>query len=250
MYYLTLSSYHIDEGMRLYYRKKAEWATKLLEDQLDKYDTYIEQPGYTLGVDFPSLIAQFRKSLNYFEELGDQEIQANILVGIIMGYSELDDTEQFEENSAKLKKLFTDIDEIYPVFLLSIYKMNDLLYTGDIEVAKDIELELIQLISRRKNDNVLGLIASTMATNYRERGRWALAIEYYLKSLEVFSQTVDPEMVSRINFHLGVSYENLGMNSKAAESYLKSIGLLEAIQDSSNLLNPQLSLGIISNGGH
>ena len=237
MYYLTLSSFHTDGEMRRYYRKKAQWLTRQLTDQMEKYDIYTEIPGYSLGEEYLSLIDQFNISYDHFEKLGDIEMQANILMGISYFNYQLGNMEEANTINEKVKLFFTEIDEIYPVFLLSIYKMNNLIESGKISEAKEIEFELIDLVARRENDNVLGLIASTMATNYRERGRWVLAIEYYIKSLEVFGGEDDLELLARIQFMLGISYENLNMNSKAADSYARSITALKELNDTINLYN-------------
>jgi two-component system, NtrC family, sensor kinase len=237
MYYLTLSSFHTDGEMRRYYRKKAQWLTRQLDDQMEKYDIYTEIPGYSLGEEYLSLIDQFNISYDHFEKLGEIEMQANILMGISYFNYQLGNMEEANAINEKVKLFFTEIDEIYPVFLLSIYKMNNLIESGKITEAREIEFELIDLVARRENDNVLGLIASTMATNYREKGRWVLAIEYYIKSLEVFSGEDDLELLARIQFMLGISYENLNMNSKAADSYAKSIAALKELNDTTNLYN-------------
>lgn len=237
MYYLTLSGYHTNDDMRTFYQKKAQWLTRLLDQQLDKYNTYINIPGYNIGNDFEDLINQFSSTLQHFEDLGDKEIQANVLFRIADFNYALGKKEEALVLSDRVKKLFTDLNEVYPVFLLSIFRMNDLIRSGKAEEAKEIEFELIEFISRHENENTIGLIASTMATDYRNKGRWVLAIEYYLKSLEVFNQLDDLELLARTHFWLGLSYENLGMNSKAADSYSKSISIIEELQDTSILYN-------------
>jgi signal transduction histidine kinase len=190
-----------------------------------------------MGNEYEKLINQFNSSLQHFEELGDIEMQANIVFWLGYFNSRLGKKTEIEALGEKTQKLFTAINEVYPVFLISIYRMNELIASGETEEAKKIEFELIELITSHENENTIGLIASTMATNYRSRGRWVLAIEYYLKSLEVFNQSDDLELMARSYFFLGLSYENLGMNSKAADSYLKSIAALEELQDTYNLYN-------------
>ncbi len=242
MYYLTLSSYHTQGEMRGYYRKKAQWLTRQLDDQMEKYDMFTEIPGYNFGEDFLSLIDQFNVSYDHFEKLRDTEMQANILMGISYLQYKLGNLDEANIINETVKRLFTEIGEKYPVFLLSLYKMNNLIQSGKIDEAKEIEFDIIELIAHKENDNFLGLIASTMATNYRERGRWVLAIEYYIKSLEFTDQMDDLELLARIHFWLGISYENLNMNSKAADSYTKSISVLKELQDTTNIYNAYSTL--------
>ncbi len=237
MYYLTLAGYHVNNDMRTFYQKKAQWLSRRLDEQFEKYNTYMNIPGYNMGTEFGELKNQFALTLQHFEELGDIEIQANILFGLVYLNYQLGNIDEVIVMSEKAQGLFAAIEEVYPVFLLSIERMNELILSGKTEEAKEIEHELIELITGHENEITIGLIANTMATNYRDRGRWVLAIEYYLKSLETFNQLDDLKLLSRTHFWLGISYENLNMNSKAADSYMKSIIALKELQDNDNLYN-------------
>ncbi len=93
----------------------------------------------------------------------------------------------------------------------------------------------MKLFLNSKDQNLIGLIASTIASGYAGNGRFLLSIEYYLKSIKEFEQTNDLEMLSVLYHDLAVAYENEEMSSKAVESYKKSIDALISLNNTSNL---------------
>jgi signal transduction histidine kinase len=128
--------------------------------------------------------------------------------------------------------------------------MNTLKNMGREEEAKKIELELIELFAKNENENSVGPIAYAIASRYAESGRYLLAVEYYLKSVDLFESIEDYDMVARANFDLAVAYENLNLNREAYESYSKAIANLRRVQDTLNLNNvhgalvfPAISIG-------
>ena len=113
--------------------------------------------------------------------------------------------------------------------------MRVLIYLGEVEEAKAIELELIQAMSAEQDKNNLALIHSAMANSYRFQGRWSLAIEYYLKTLELLDPVEDRELRVGDQYQLGVSYENYGMNRRAADNYRIAIADLKKMEDTNGL---------------
>jgi len=233
MYYLTLSSFHTGDDMRTFYRKKAQWLSNLFDQQLDKFSTYTIIQGYGMNDDLEELESEFNKTLKHFEDLEDPEFQANISIGPLVVAYRRANTEAYQKISERVIKLFSDANEIYPVLVLSLYQLDDLINSGQAEEAKQLELEIIKLITKHEDEATVGLITNTMANSYRERGRWDIAIEYYIKSTEIFQQNNDLESLVQAYYQLGVCYENMGFNSRAADSYKKCIATIEERGDTS-----------------
>jgi len=235
MYYLTLSAYHGNgnEDMQIYYQKRAQWLSNSMGERLMNYYVDLEIPPYiNFENDYGELLENFTAILEHFDSNKDKEIQANLLLAIALFNLLLNNVEETIKIEDQIIELFTDLNQVYPVFLVSTYKMTVLNAIGKVDEAKKIELDLIDLFVKSENENAIGLIANSMASGYAENGRYLLAIEYYLKSIEAFERIQDHDMLSQTYFDLAVAYENLNLNNKAYESYLKTIAQLELVNDS------------------
>ncbi len=237
MYYLTLSALHgnYNEDMGVYYQKQAQWMSNSMGNRLINYYVELDIPNLKFDSDFEKLLTKFTSILEYFTTTEDKEIQANALMGISNCYYQLGNLEEAVKTVDRIIELFTELNQIYPVFLYSTYKMNILRTMGKADEAKKIESDLIGLFVKNENENAVGLIANAMASGYANNGRYILAIEYYLKSIEIFERIGDHEMLPKTWFDLAVAYENLNLNNKAYESYLKTISELELIRDTDNM---------------
>ena len=233
MYYLTLSSFYDnpENPIGIYYRKKAQRVANNLEEEPGDNGNFANLPEYNLGENPEELNYQLNNVLARDELSDNKEIQANILYTIAGTNYRQDKLEKAVANLTEAINLFSEINEIYLVFHLSSIKMGTLVYLGKEEEAKIIEMELIQAMAAEQDKNNLALIHSAMANSYRFQGRWSLAIEYYLKTLELLDPVEDRELRLFDQYHLGVSYENYGMNRRAADNYRTTIAELEKMQD-------------------
>ena len=237
MYFLTLSSFYdnSDNPISIYYRKKAQRVSNNLEEELGENSNFTNIPEYDLGEEHQKLNNQLNKVLVKNELSTNKEIQANILYAIAGTHYGQGNPENALPKLTEAIRLFSEINEIYPVFILSSDKMRVLIYLGEVEEAKAIELELIQAMSAEQDKNNLALIHSAMANSYRFQGRWSLAIEYYLKTLELLDPVEDRELRVGDQYQLGVSYENYGMNRRAADNYRIAIADLKKMEDTNGL---------------
>ena len=229
MYYLTLSALHGngEEKMNMYYQKQAQWLSKSMGNRLLNYYAEPDIPELNLNTDFENLLAKYTSILEYFIAIEDKEIQANVLMGIAFGNYQLGNFEETIKADDRIIELFTELNQIYPVFLFSTYKMNVLGTMGKADEAKIIESDLIKLFVKNENENAIGLIANAMASGYAQNGRYLLSIEYYVKSIEIFERIGDFDMLANTYYNMAIAYENLNLNNKAFESYEKAINALE-----------------------
>ncbi|HKJ78437.1 MAG TPA: ATP-binding protein, partial [Prolixibacteraceae bacterium] len=233
MYYLTLSAYHANgnEDMYIYYQKRAEWLSNSMGDLLQNYYVDLEIPDSNFDDNYKQHLEKYAAVLEYFNNNEDKEIQANLLMAIAGFNYQLNNMEETIKIIDRMIELFKGLNQVYPVFLISTYKMTILKTLGQEGEAKKIELDLINLFVKNENENAIGLIANSMAAGYAEDGRYLLSIEYYLKSIEAFERIQDHEMLSKTYFDLAVAYENLNLNNKAYDSYAKAIAELKLNKD-------------------
>jgi signal transduction histidine kinase len=239
MYYVTLSAYFSEGDMFDYYQKQAQWLSKYIGEQFSKYYTNPEIPPAVPPADFDAYLKEHQECIQYFDKLGDKEIMACLLATTAYFNVQSNNPEEAIQIIDKIIVIFSDLDQIYPVFLYKNYKMNLLNVMGRGSEARKIESELVELIAQsenlNENENAIGLITNTMATGFANRGRHAMAIEYYLKSVEAFKRSNDTESLIQTHYNMGVAYENLEMNSRAVESYANCIQEIQKINDTTRL---------------
>ena len=231
---LTLSVFHWTGGMSAYYQKKAEWISSRTDEESPEAETYLSNS----EPDEAQLNAQIKELSGLLSQFGsdqDMEFSANILTFLSYRYFRLSDIESSEEYLSSAVELFAEIDELTPVILLSGYRMNMLRTLDRESAAKEVELYLVDLVANNKNTNRLYYITSAMGDAYANSGRSALAIEYYLKSLEEAEKVEDFDLLANVQLDIGTAYENLGLNNKAVEHYLKGIEAIKKIEDSTFL---------------
>ncbi len=231
LYYQTLTAFLGDFGsMSSYYQNLAE---VLLEDSNSKLSVYYSD--LKLPADyFNNLINSVNDLLSvykYFEKIGDKEITAAIIDVIKTHYFFQSDYPATLRYVNVASDLFDDLGMNYPTTLYSTYKMRLQYLLGEEAEAKKIELELVDLIE--KNEDTIGVIAMNMAMPFSNSGRFALGIEYHLKSIKAFKQVGNYKMLADEYRYLGNDYLNLDMNSNSAASYKSYIATGEYLNDSS-----------------
>ncbi|WP_282121753.1 ATP-binding protein [Algibacter mikhailovii] len=237
MYYLTLSVFHGDGSMANYYQKQAEWLSKNPDHELGQYYVSLQNKEHDIGTEWKKLISQFTKIYQHFEKLDDKEIQANLLDFISGFYFWEGDFEKSLQCQETGIELFRDLGQVYPVFQTTAYKMYNLQRLGKEDDIKKVEAELIDFVTQNENENNFGLISATMANGYRFSGRYALAIEYYLKSISIFEQNKDINMLVDTYEDIANAYRNIVMYDKAVAIYEKLIPLLNQQNNTNNIFN-------------
>jgi signal transduction histidine kinase len=166
----------------------------------------------------------------YFDKIGDKEIMAGILDVIKTSYFFQSDYQETQQYVNVAFDLYDDLGLVYLTTLYSTYKMRLFYLLGEESAAKKIELELVDLIE--KNEDTIGVIVMNMAMPFSNSGRFALSIEYRLKSIKALKQVGNYRMLADEYRYLGNDYLNLDMNSNSAESYKNYIATGEYLNDS------------------
>ena len=231
LYYQTLATFLGNSGsLKSYYERLAEVLSTDSGNQLSVYYSELELPSDY----FSNLLNSVDDLLlvyEYFEKIGDKEIMASIIDPIKTYYFFQSDYHETLRYVNVAFDLYDDIGLTYPATLFSTYKMRLFYLLGEEVAAKKIELELVDLIE--KNEDTIGVITMNMAIPFSNRGRFALGIEYHLKSIRAFKQVGNYIMLADQYRLLGNDYLNLDMNIKSAESYKSYVATGEYLNDSS-----------------
>jgi signal transduction histidine kinase len=236
MYYLTLSVYCGNGRLGSYYRKQAESLSLQPGKKLEKYYSELPIPPNNEG-SLENWLNRSSELYTYFEQLDAKEIQAIILYDIIYYHAWLNNNDEALKACEKGIKLFDELNQPYPVFLIMSTKMGLLNDIGRKEEASLIEAELIEFIAKNKNTNAIGLITSSMAYGYRISGRHMLAIEYYLQAIEEFEKNNDSSMLAYCYNSIAFEYAHLEMFDKSVEMHEKNIIILKQQNDTERLIS-------------
>ena len=138
MYYLTLSALHGngEEKMNIYYQKQAEWLSNSMGDRQINYYSEPDIPVLNNPTDFEKLLAKYTSILEYFIANEDKEIQANVLMGVAFCNYQLGNFEETIKADDRIIELFTELNQLYPAFLFSTFKINVLKTMGKADEAK------------------------------------------------------------------------------------------------------------------
>jgi signal transduction histidine kinase len=231
MYALTLATFHGNgESMYRFYKRQAEWLSMGSNDNYMHDYTDLVFPDNYPG-DIGKSINRLLDSYKYFEKIGDKEILASIINPIKTYYyfqSNYPETQRYVDVASDL---YHELGMTYPYYLYKTFTMRILIAEGKEEAAKNLELELVDLIE--KSEDTIGLLTRSLAFGFSNSGRYALATEYHLKSIEAFKNTGNQKMLAETYRLIGIVYQNYDMYGKAIESYKKYLAIGEILQDSS-----------------
>ena len=235
MYFETLAAYHGSGSLEEFYQKKAEKLSKSRNEDLEKYFINRNPVNYNSELDCEKQLNTLTQLLGYFERLGDIEIQANVLYYMDYCQYALGNYEESLQLQERTIELFDKLQYVYPVFLISTEKNYNFRELGQNEEIEKNQAQLIEFVTEHENDNAYGMILADMASSYASDGRRAIAVEYYLKSIEIYEQSDDGDMLYIIYNGLCDTYNNLERYDKSAVIYDKIIALTISQASKSNL---------------
>ena len=233
-YYRTMDDLFRDNILSFYYRKQADWLSTEQEKTESAQNRNSKKLTWPINLDQKRVLAQLNNALLYFEQIKDKEMQANIQILIGWSYGMLQKPKESMSTLDKSLSLFKELNDTYPVFLLSTFEMSYLNSVGKPEEAHKIEVELVQMISNIKDKKLLALLSLPMADNYSNAGRFSLATEYYLKSASALEEDInieDKNLLASIYLGIAGCYESMNNQSKALEYFTKRESLFKKMKD-------------------
>jgi two-component system NtrC family sensor kinase len=230
-YYQTMEDLFRDDILSFYYRKQADWLSLEKESVLNQNSKKLTWP---TNLNHKKVLAQLSNALLYFEQVKDKEIQANIQILLAWSNSQLEKPKEAKINIQNSLSLFKELNEAYPVFLLSSYQMINFKNDGKAEEAHNMEIDLVKFISTIKDKKLLALLSLPMADSYSNSGQFSLAIEYYLKSATALEEDIrreDKDLLDNIYVSIAGQYEGMNNHSKALEYFTKRERLFKEMND-------------------
>ncbi len=234
-YYRTMEDLFRGGVLSFYYRKQADWLSSKQESVQIQNSKKLNWP---LKLDHKKVLAQLSNALLYFEQVKDREIQANIQILMAWSYFEIEKPIEGKIKIQKSLSLFKELNETYPVFILSNFQMSNFKIDGKAEEAHKMEIDLVKFISTIKDKKLLALLSLPMADSYSNSGQFSLAIEYYLKSVTALEEDIrieDKDLLGEIYISIAGQYESMNNHSKALEYFTKREMLFKEMKDTVNI---------------
>jgi two-component system NarL family sensor kinase len=224
--------------------KKAVTITKKLGDEKRIAQAYNDLGMvYQKRGKYDTALTYYNISVSLRQKLGLKRPLAATLSKIGIIQYERGDYQVSLANQIKAFKIFEDVKDSAAIAyscnnignLLNILKQFD---EGDTYFKKSMAIGL-----SRKDNYIIAVSYSGMATNAYGRGNPQAAVEYNLKSLPLMEATGDKFNISRTLENLGSSYHALGDKNKAIEYYKKALQIDEEIGDNHGRAKRSLSIG-------
>lgn len=234
LYYRTMADLHRNNIFSFYYQKQADWLSKELEKKGDVRILSLKELVWPKNLNEEKNLEQLTSALQYFEKVKDKEMQANIEVLMSWSYFVLGRTKESEKAGNMALSLFKELNQTFPVFQLTSFRMFGLMNEGKQEEAQKIEIELIKMISTIKDKKLVALLSIPMGYYYSRSGRPSLAIEYFLKSASVLDEDLninDKDLLLEVYREIAFSYSDMNRQSKTLEYFIKSESLLKKMKD-------------------
>jgi len=229
MFHITVATFLGSGDLMEYHLRQA----RVLSGHSNEIDLYIvptDPIGYPPAMD-SKLIEKLNPVLSYFEKSKNKEIQAIIIQQIGISYYRQSNYEKVEPLQNKAIQLYTDLDQLYPLFLYHNYRMN-MVNAGLIEGDKEqLENELKELLTRKTSKNQLLPFYHKLGSFYSQLGQSGIAIDYFLKSVAFFESTNNLIMLNEVYNEMTQMYGSLEMYEKQAEIFEKRIPLLNQLDD-------------------
>ncbi|WP_282135365.1 ATP-binding protein [Seonamhaeicola maritimus] len=237
MYHLSLAAF-MGGGRSYQYHNQLAEKISIEEDLSEYYQPVTTPEGYEMNKGSQERIDQLLPVLEYFKELGEQEIQA--LVQIIISDSYYD-TEQYEANYKMLQNtidIYKELGELFPAINLYGW-MRHLLETdkvdGDLQI---IHGDLMKLLSTTTDAKILANVYYQLGTYEQFTNKnISNAVEYYLMSVKYSEQLEPTSLLLDVYERMSVIYQDLGLWPKRTEYILKIIALKKEIESDPDLFH-------------
>ena len=236
LYFRTMADF-CSGYLSLYYQKQADWyQTDMNQNKIDLEPPFKIEPRPD-NLNFKLVYDSLISARQYFIKINDKKTEAHVLHEMFFVLDELQSFLESDSVQTQTIKLFTELNDPFPVFDLQRQLMEDLIRKGEIEEARKIETDLALTISETNDSKLIALMSYFMAEYYNVNNRYKLAIEYYLRSEEALEELGDKEILVNVYRTNGAMYEGIEMYSKAFEQYSK---LMELIKN-----NPDIRLYVL-----
>ncbi len=214
-YYLIISDWHSNEGI------PQDALTGAFSHPIGLYDH-----------DLNRIQNQLLLALDSLENEGDKEIIANLYFAIFHNSELLGDTDQAADYWDLAYDAIVELGQPFPRVLLLFKKIGFLRFINNVDSARQLEIEAINLVDQTEDLKLKGLMFFVIGNHYLfAQGRFNLALEYYLKSVDALKEIEGGLLYMQLVNLLGATYTWSGNDEKAIFYFEK---VLEYYQDHVN----------------
>jgi len=233
MFHETLAAFLGPGDIALYHHQKA----RMLSTQLNQNDSFTEtQPPEGYPPPFNErTYNNLLKALDQFKDVENKEVLASVYYRLLFYYYTTDDMVQFKLATNNIIDIYSELGELYPIFLNYSY-LSFMANLEDDEVEKKrVEVKIEELVKSFKDKNTTGPLNFQLANYYRTNGQNTIAIEHYLQCIDFFESINDYFMLTDVYSQMYRLYSGLEMFDRGAEAMENRVKLLEAHNLSSDM---------------
>jgi len=223
LYLQAMAKFHKNSMLGFYYDNEADW-------MLNKKKT-VDQLTNAVPQDNKLEIIKLKEAQPLVARNKDTLSAANIDVELMINYLQLNQDSIAMQYAESALKIFSQRNEVLPVFEIFRHQMDYLDLKGDKVAAKELELQAIIAITASSDKKTIALIAYGMGEEYISKNRFGLAIEFLVKSDDALEKLGFATMRIYVLSRIGIAYELAGLNEKGIEYYKKSFELRKKTND-------------------
>lgn len=167
------------------------------------------------------------KAIDHFKDHKNKEILVCLYAPLSWYYYQKGDLEDTKRLHYKIKAIYKELGELYPIFLHNSYIIFIASSQRNVEEVQRLNEEMKNLVASINNQNTIGLLNFQLANYYRNNGELSIAIEHYLLCIDYFESTSGHSMLANVYFEMSNLYSNLEMFDKAADALEKRVYIIE-----------------------
>jgi len=223
LYLQAMAKFHKNSTLGFYYKNEADW--------LSNTKTPVEQLANSIAPKYDLEIQKLKEVKPFIESKKDSLGTANIDFALMMNYLQLNQDSIAMQYAERPLRIFKQHNDVLPVFEILRQQMDYFEQKGNKTAAKERELQAIKAITGSSDKKTIALIAYVMGTEYYNKNRFGLAIEFLTKSDAALEELGDVTLRRDVIYEIGVSYELAGLSEKAVEYDKRSVELRKKTND-------------------
>jgi len=239
MYNLTLAAFIGGGDIMQYYQLKALKMSSNDNNRLSEYYIDLNIPKEYNGSYYRNFENELKKLNPIFQSYvnqDDKELQVVILTKIAYIYFRLGRFEEVKNSLEQVILLNKELDQLY----LEIINFSRLYwfaaYDGKNSLeSQRIENEMIKNLLKIEDKREIGNLNKVFGDAYRNVGKYSIAVDHYLKSINIFESLDDLNQLVQVYSEIGFLYETLELYGKAVETYENYIDIFKRLKDSIGL---------------
>lgn len=193
--------------------------------------------------EFELAIQEFNKALELARQAEDWYVQAMILDGITIAYSDGGDQEQAIVHAQLAFKLHNKTDDPLGLKINSLNNLgNAYSRMGDDDEAEKYYLQALKIVDEEYNGERGTNVRANMAMLYLRKEKFKEAILEFERCMKVFERIEHKNAIALTHMNIGQAYRELNRFAPAVERYSKAIRMFKDNNNGQALLDAYIGL--------